>query len=153
MLYKHLTIASMLATAIAATPATIQLHESPSADSTVISSMEMDKGVTILPSKWAQVQDPVTKKIGWVTQDDVQQILKTNNATITTMASNNNGSYSSVTEIHNFTSNEPSTTEIAKTISEEEQRMKHAFKENLLSFQKMSEITNSIFDNMFSETA
>ena len=150
MLHKHLTLASILAAAMAtATTDTIQMHETPSTDGAVISTLDLSKGITILPNKWVQVQDPVTKKIGWATQEDVQKILKSNNTT-TTIASNSNGNYSSVAEIH--TTNNTNSAAIAKSITEEEQKMKLAFKENLRSFQKIGEVTNGIFDNIFSES-
>jgi|TARA_B110000459_G_C16570507_1_gene476160 hypothetical protein len=156
MSYKYLILTAIVATATAVPIAinnatTIKLHASPSAESLVVSDMSLSKGITILPSTWVQVQDPTTKKIGWVTQQEVQNILQNNNATITTHTNNSNGSYSSVTEIHNFTTNgmNQQNKELASNIAAEQQEIKRTLKKNMHYFQKIGEVTNDLFENIF----
>jgi hypothetical protein len=160
MIYKHFILAGILAAGIAA-PTTnnkaviIKLHASPSAESMVVSDIALSQGITILPSTWIQVQDPKTKKIGWITQQELQNIIQNNNTIITTRTNNVNGGYSSITETHNFTTNDiqHNNKDIADNLAADQQKIKHAFKKNMHYFQKMGEITNNIFDNILGENS
>ena len=55
--------------------ASIQLYEHPDDQAKKIASMEIEQSLTIVHDPWLKVYDPKTKKIGWIKEADLGNII------------------------------------------------------------------------------
>ena len=122
----------------------ITIYQTPDVNSTIIGTINPNNGVTLLPNNWVKVKDLKTNTVGWVKQEQIQNILGQNNIAVKTTIAGPTGNYHSITEVQTIQDND---TQMKKN----HEKIKKHFKQSMQYFNKVESMTNSMFDNMFSD--
>ena len=123
--------------------APLKVHETPNENANIIAQINPSNGITILPNNWVMVKDMSTNKVGWVTQNELNQAMQQDNIWVKKIESSPTGKYQSVSEIKTGKSANEEYQSIINEVKEQRQHMNENFTK---AMRQIKQIEESIFE-------